>query len=146
MNTCTQSTRKMPSRATPGAAARTLKAERDRIGRELHDGVAQCFMGISLQAASAYEHIHDAEQLRDALEKIHLLAKEGMAEARVLALGLTAPAVRTLGLVGALQLLAHKMTATKRLLDDKLLRSFRLRGGGLASPLSEFWRDGARSY
>lgn len=93
----------------------SIENERRRIGRELHDAVAQCFLGISLHAAAVYESLDDAQSLREGLEKIHLLALEGLTETRTLSLGLNPPSVDSLGLVAALRLLAFKMTVAGRL-------------------------------
>src|SRR4029079_10138134 len=70
-----------------GMAAKNaaLLAERNRIGQEIHDGLAQGFTGILMQLGAAEEAIRECTRsspLPAILARIRDLAKDGLAEAR----------------------------------------------------------------
>jgi signal transduction histidine kinase len=60
-------------------------AERNRIGQEIHDGLAQGFTGILMQLGAAEEAMHECARsspLPAILTRIRDMAKEGLQEAR----------------------------------------------------------------
>jgi signal transduction histidine kinase len=89
-------------------------AERNRIGQEIHDGLAQAFVGILMQLGAAEGHL-DAVPLASVLTRMRDLARDGLSEARrsVLALRPTEP--RPGGLELALRQLAERSTVVGRM-------------------------------
>lgn len=91
---------------------RTSDDEQRRIGQDLHDGLCQCLAALACSAAS----------LRHDLERLHLQAEaavagdltnvlqEAVVQTRDLARGLIPAHVAQVGLVPALELLAHSVT------------------------------------
>lgn len=78
--------------------------ERERLARDLHDGLSQHLVGIAF-LVEALEH--DAtETQRDHLDEIGKLIGEAIEQARMLARGLYSPALEAEGLAGALRALA----------------------------------------
>mgnify|MGYP001829036926 CR=1 FL=1 len=84
------------------------EAERQRIGRDLHDGLGGRFSGISLLAQGLARRAEDGQPAKsEDLHEIASLAGEGAEETRRLARGLD-PAPVADGLVPALQALADR--------------------------------------
>ncbi len=94
-------------------AAKTaaVLAERNRMGQEIHDGLAQGFTGILMQLGAAEEAMHECARnspLPSILTRIRDLAKEGLAEARRSVQALRPDQTRRLGLEFALRQLAER--------------------------------------
>ena len=93
-------------------------AERNRIGQEIHDGLAQGFTGILMQLGAAEEAISDCARnspLPSILTRIRALAKEGLAEARRSVMALRPEQTRRIGLEFALRQLAERSTVQGRI-------------------------------
>jgi signal transduction histidine kinase len=56
-------------------------AERNRMGREIHDGLAQAFTGILMQLNAA-EELAEGSPLTTVMNRVRDIAREGLAEAR----------------------------------------------------------------
>ena len=102
-----------------GIAAKeaAVLAERNRIGQEIHDGLAQGFTGILMQLGAAEEAISDCARsspLPSILTRIRDLAKEGLAEARRSVMALRPEQTRRIGLEFALRQLAERSTVQGR--------------------------------
>jgi signal transduction histidine kinase len=91
-------------------------AERNRIGQEIHDGLAQAFTGILMQLGAAEELETTARNptLSVVLARIRDIAKEGLAEARRSVLTMRPELARRGGLVLALRQLAERSTVANR--------------------------------
>ncbi|HKZ72922.1 MAG TPA: GAF domain-containing sensor histidine kinase [Steroidobacteraceae bacterium] len=91
-------------------------AERNRIGQEIHDGLAQGFTGILMQLGAAEEHMGCAKHspLPEILGRIRDLAREGLSEARRSVLALKPDQARAGGLEVALRQLAQRSTIAGR--------------------------------
>ncbi len=80
------------------------EAERERVAGEIHDGLAQGFLAILMQARAAKmsrrQHRCDAYQY---LDRIELLAADGLEEARRSSFALRSHSVENNGLVAALE-------------------------------------------
>jgi len=103
-----------------GMAAKNaaVLAERNRIGQEIHDGLAQGFTGILMQLGAAEEAISDCARnspLPEILTRIQNLAKQGLTDARR-SVGALRPeqANRRVGLELALRQLAERSTVQGR--------------------------------
>jgi signal transduction histidine kinase len=117
-----------------GMAAKNaaVLAERNRIGQEIHDGLAQGFTGILMQLGAAEEAMHECARnspLPAILTRIRDLAKEGLAEARRSVMALRPDQTRRVGLELALRALAERSTV-----DGRVTCSFEgaMSGDGLA--------------
>ena len=101
--------------AHAGKAAAVL-VERNRIGQEIHDGLAQAFTGILMQLGAAEELRGFAKgaPLAVILARIRDLAKEGLTEARRSVLALRPEETRRGGLTVALAQLAERSTVSGR--------------------------------
>jgi signal transduction histidine kinase len=88
-------------------------AERNRIGREIHDGLAQAFTGILMQLGAAEEMAEDSP-LVPLLQRIGDIARDGLNEARRSVLALRPTEARPGGLQLALQQLAERSTVPGR--------------------------------
>ena len=88
-------------------------AERNRIGREIHDGLAQAFTGILMQLGAA-EEMAEGSPLMPLLQRIGDIAREGLNEARRSVLALRPTEARPGGLQLALQQLAERSTVPGR--------------------------------
>jgi len=87
--------------------------ERTRIGREIHDGLAQAFTGILLQLGAVEKFPScrkRGSQLAVTLSRIRELARDGLAEARRSVMALRLDPTRCAGLELALRLLAERCT------------------------------------
>jgi len=88
-------------------------AERNRIGQEIHDGLAQAFVGILMQLGAAEGQL-DAAPLASVLTRIRDLARDGLSEARRSVLALKPAESRAGGLEFALRQLAERSTVVGR--------------------------------
>ncbi|HEY2591284.1 MAG TPA: GAF domain-containing sensor histidine kinase [Steroidobacteraceae bacterium] len=100
------------TRLASSAQAAAVLVERNRIGQEIHDGLAQAFTGILMQIGAA-EETHEQELAQDAplaviLARIRDLAREGLAEARRSVMALRPDQTRRGGLARALRQLAER--------------------------------------
>jgi signal transduction histidine kinase len=90
-------------------------AERNRIGREIHDGLAQAFTGILMQLGAAEEEA-EGSSLATVHRRIRDIAREGLTEARRSVLALRPDEQpRPGGLEVALRQLAERSTAPGRI-------------------------------
>jgi signal transduction histidine kinase len=102
-----------------GMAAKNaaVLAERNRIGQEIHDGLAQGFTGILMQLGAAEEAMRECARnspLPAILARIRDLAKDGLAEARRSVMALRPEQTRRVGLELALKQLADRSTVDGR--------------------------------
>jgi len=88
-------------------------AERNRIGQEIHDGLAQAFTGILMQLGAA-EELAEGSPLAVVMTRIRDIAREGLSEARRSVLALRPSEQRPGGLGLALQQLAERSTVDGR--------------------------------
>jgi signal transduction histidine kinase len=78
--------------------------ERARIAHEIHDTLAQCFVGILLQLEAAEEMVQSAPQVSQAcLKRVEELARRGLQEARSSVLSITGDGARYRNLSTVLQ-------------------------------------------
>ncbi len=86
-------------------------AERNRIAREIHDTLAQGFVGIAVQLDTvAKMQAVSAETARDHLDRARILARSSLAEARRTVWALRAGALETEDLAGALREVAEQLS------------------------------------
>jgi signal transduction histidine kinase len=102
-----------------GMAAKdaAVLAERNRIGQEIHDGLAQGFTGILMQLGAAEEAMHECARnspLPAILTRIRDLARDGLAEARRSVGALRPEQLRRPGLEIALRQLCERTTVDGR--------------------------------
>lgn len=91
-----------------------MLAERNRLGREIHDGLAQAFTGILMQLNAAEEQA-EGSPLVPVMNRIRDIAREGLTEARRSVLALRPDEQpRQGGLELALRQLAERSTAPGR--------------------------------
>jgi signal transduction histidine kinase len=88
-------------------------AERNRIGREIHDGLAQAFTGILMQLGAA-EELAEGSPIVTVMTRIRDIAKEGLTEARRSVLALRPDEPRAGGLELALRQLAERSIVNGR--------------------------------
>ncbi len=103
-------------------------AERNRIGQEIHDGLAQAFTGILMQLGAA-EELVDKPALNLTLGRIRDIAREGLSEARRSVLALKPTETRPGGLEQALRELAERSTVPGRVTSS-------FEGGGAPTGLA----------
>jgi signal transduction histidine kinase len=90
-------------------------AERNRIGREIHDGLAQAFTGILMQLNAAEEQLEESP-LAGVMNRVRDIAREGLHEARRSVLALRPDEQpRPGGLALALRQLAERATVVGRI-------------------------------
>src|SRR5882672_1385387 len=91
--------------------AAAVLVERNRIGRDIHDGLAQAFTGILMQLAATEDSKACARgPMKTTLDRIRALAREGLAEARRSVTALRPDQTRRGGLSTALRQLAERST------------------------------------
>jgi len=103
-------------RLAHSAKEAAVLVERNRIGREIHDGLAQAFTGILMQLAAA-EDSDGADQCATQgliAGRIRDLAREGLAEARRSVMALRPDQTRSGGLELALRQLAERSSVSGR--------------------------------
>jgi signal transduction histidine kinase len=104
--------------------------ERNRIGREIHDGLAQAFTGILMQLGAAEEQA-EGSPLAVVFNRIRDIAREGLTEARRSVLALRPDEQpRPGGLELALRQLAERSTTAGRITSS-------FHGGGATGLLPE---------
>jgi PAS domain S-box-containing protein len=81
--------------------------ERRRLGRELHDGLAQTVLAINLNLAQARQSLQSDHSAVRALEKARALTQEMSREIRTLSYLLHPPLLDDLGLISALREYAY---------------------------------------
>jgi len=84
--------------------------ERTRIACDIHDVLAQCFVGIIGNVEAAQEFLGDSPQARTLSERALQVAREGLVEARSLVRGLRPRAGAEKGLCRTLTDLAETLT------------------------------------
>jgi len=104
------------TRLARSAQEAAVLMERNRIGQEIHDGLAQAFTGILMQlgAAEEIEALEKDPALRSVCARIRDLAREGLAEARRSVMALRPDHTRRRGLELALRQLAERSTVPGR--------------------------------
>jgi signal transduction histidine kinase len=80
--------------------------EQRRIGQDLHDGLCQHLAGIEFRVEALARDLADDPAARDEAEKIGALLRDGIRQARTLALGLAPVKLENNGLMSALTELA----------------------------------------
>jgi signal transduction histidine kinase len=103
-------------RLAHSAKEAAVLVERNRIGREIHDGLAQAFTGILMQLAAAedYEGSEPCATQGVIADRIRDLAREGLAEARRSVMALRPDQTRSGGLELALRQLAERSSVPGR--------------------------------
>lgn len=98
------------TRLAKSAQEAAVLMERNRIGQEIHDGLAQAFTGILMQlgAAEEMEAVTQDSPLSAICARIRDLAREGLAEARRSVMALRPDQTRRGGLAHALRQLAER--------------------------------------
>jgi PAS domain S-box-containing protein len=90
--------------------------ERTRLAGEIHDSLAQCFTGITMQLEMAKEVKTDKDdEAFNYLERANDLARFGLAEARRSVMSLQSMTAKNSGLIESLQTLAERSTIAGRL-------------------------------
>jgi signal transduction histidine kinase len=104
------------TRLASSAQAAAVLVERNRIGQEIHDGLAQAFTGIILQlgAAEEVQELAPDSPLGVIRGRIRDLAREGLAEARRSVMALRPDQTRRGGLAHALRQLAERSNVPGR--------------------------------
>lgn len=69
-------------RLTSDSSHMAVAEERNRMAREIHDTLAQGFLGIILQLNAAQKHFDDLDYVRTAIENSIHLARDNLQEAR----------------------------------------------------------------
>ena len=117
------------ARLADSAKDAAVLAERNRMGQEIHDGLAQSFTGILMQLGAAEELDAAPDDPRSVLlARIRDLAREGLAEARRSVMALRPDQTRRNGLEIALRQLAERSTVPGRITSS-------FEGGGLTTGL-----------
>jgi signal transduction histidine kinase len=90
--------------------------ERNRLAGEIHDSLAQCFAGITMQLEMAKEALTGKENdLFNFVERANDLARFGLAEARRSVLALKPMIIKDAGLIESLKMLAKRSNIPGRL-------------------------------
>lgn len=105
--------KRLTKTAKDAAVLSAVLSERNRIGQEIHDGLAQSFVGILMQLGAAEAQAEDSP-LSAVLTTIRDLAREGLSEARRSVLALRPGERRAGGLEFALRQLAERSTVVGR--------------------------------
>jgi signal transduction histidine kinase len=80
--------------------------EQRRIGQDLHDGLCQHLAGVEFRTEALARDLADAPVVREEVEKIGALVRDGTRQARMLARGLAPVELERNGLMSALSELA----------------------------------------
>ena len=90
--------------------------ERNRLAGEIHDSLAQCFTGITMQLGMAKEVMPKKDDdVSDYLERANDLAQFGLAEARRSVFSLQSTTIKDSGLIESLRILAERSNIAGRL-------------------------------
>jgi signal transduction histidine kinase len=90
--------------------------ERTRLAGEIHDSLAQCFTGITMQLEMAKEVKTDKDdETFNYVERANDLARFGLAEARRSVMSLQSVTAKDSGLIESLQILAERSNIAGRL-------------------------------
>ena len=90
--------------------------ERNRLAGEIHDSLAQCFTGITMQLEMAKEVKTDKDdEAFNYVERANDLARFGLAEARCSVVSLQSMTTKGSGLIESLQILAERSNIAGRL-------------------------------
>lgn len=137
-----------------------FEAERRRIERDLHDGVQQSLIGLTLQLGLARLDLPPDSPAAERVAAAHLRAKELMAELRELVDGIHPRVLTDRGLPGALGALADRsplrvavdaalpgrpppsVEATAYFVAAEALANAAKHGGGARAAVRAWWRDG----
>jgi signal transduction histidine kinase len=94
-----------------------VRAERERIAREMHDGLAQVlgYVNTKAQAAEELLAIGQVDRARQQLAELSTAARSVYVDVREAILGLTIPIASERGLVGALELYAARFAEASKL-------------------------------
>lgn len=108
----------------------TLLAERSRMAREIHDGVAQGFTGILMQLGALAETHNDLAHTKELARRAAALAREGLADARRAVMALQPEGTSREDLASAL---AHLVECAS--VPGKVACDFQSRGRGFDADL-----------
>jgi signal transduction histidine kinase len=108
----------------------TLLAERSRMAREIHDGVAQGFTGVLLQLGALAETHGDLAQAKELARRAAAMAREGLADARRAVMALQPEVTSREDLASAL---AHLVECSR--VPGKIACDFRALGRGFDADL-----------
>lgn len=93
-----------------------LASERDRIAREMHDGLSQSLFSVSLGLEVCRRQLgRDPAAAGKRLEEVSELLTSSLAELRRYIYDLRPIKLRELGLAGAIEVWVHEMTSARRL-------------------------------
>ncbi|WP_280155872.1 sensor histidine kinase [Piscinibacter sp. XHJ-5] len=108
-------TRRIVDSACEAASRSAIEAERARMAGEIHDGLAQSFLAVMMQARAARLSGRLRKQrLLQFFEQIESLAAEGLEEARRSVFALRSTCVESDGLVIALERLVASLSMAGR--------------------------------
>lgn len=119
------------TRLANSAKEAAVLVERNRIGQEIHDGLAQAFTGILMQLGAA-EELDALDQCSSGgviVQRIRDLAREGLAESRRSVMALRPDQTKRRGLELALRQLAERSTISGRV-------ECSFEGGGIVTGLA----------
>jgi signal transduction histidine kinase len=105
------------TRLANAAKEAAVLVERTRIGREIHDGLAQAFTGILMQLSATEEFPScwgKNSELAEVLSRVRDLARDGLTEARRSVMALRVDQTQPAGLEAALRQLAQRSTVPGR--------------------------------
>jgi signal transduction histidine kinase len=105
------------TRLANSAKEAAVLVERNRIGQEIHDGLAQAFTGILMQlgAAEEFDAFSPCSPVTSIFTRIRDLAREGLAEARRSVMAMRPDQTKRRGLEIALKQLAERSTIPGRI-------------------------------
>jgi signal transduction histidine kinase len=119
------------TRLANSAKDTAVLVERNRIGQEIHDGLAQAFTGILMQlgAAEEFDAFAGCSPVTTIFSRIRDLAREGLAEARRSVMAMRPDQTKRRGLEIALRQLAERSTVPGRV-------TCTFEGGGVVTGLA----------
>jgi signal transduction histidine kinase len=105
------------TRLANSAKEAAVLVERNRMGQEIHDGLAQAFTGILMQlgAAEEFDAFSPCSPVTSIFTRIRDLAREGLAEARRSVMAIRPDQTKRRGLELALRQLAERSTIPGRI-------------------------------
>ena len=91
-----------------------LSGERDRIAREMHDGISQSLFGVALGLEVCRKQVHrDPHSVATRLEELQEMVDVSRSELRRFIYDLRPVKLQELGLVGAIEYWVHEVTAER---------------------------------